>query len=75
MNTVNKPWISDKAFFWLVVVLSLTVPALVTLLRYLPDDMRPSAEFARGLPKLNANKFSSFDLLGYGSVFYQNKKG
>jgi putative membrane protein len=54
MNTEKKQWISDKSFFWLVLALSLTVPALVTLLRYLPDEFRPAVSFAKGLPKLNA---------------------
>jgi len=75
MNTENKPWISDKTFFWIVVALYLTVPALVTLLRYLPDTMRPSADFARALPKLNAiiNSLVSVCLVA-GVYFIRNKK-
>ncbi len=76
MNTADKkPWISDKAFFWLVLALSLTVPALVTLLRYLPDTMRPTAEFARNLPKLNAFINSAVSIcLVLGIYFIKNRK-
>ena len=75
MNTEKKPWISDKAFFWVVLALSLTVPALVTLLRYLPDEMRPSADFARTLPKVNAiiNSLVSVCLV-LGVYFIRSKK-
>lgn len=76
MNTESsKPWISDKAFFWLVVALSTTVPALVTLLRYLPDEMRPTAEFTRVLPKLNAYINSAVSIcLVLGVYFIKSKK-
>jgi putative membrane protein len=54
MSTVKKQWISDKGFFWWVLGISLAIPAVVILLRYLPDEFRPTAAFAKGLPKLNA---------------------
>lgn len=54
MSTVSKTWISDKNFFWLVVGISLAVPAVVTLLQVLPEDYRPNAYFARNLPLVNA---------------------
>jgi putative membrane protein len=54
MNTENKQWISDKGFFWLVLGISMAVPAVVTLLRFLPDNFRISSDFAYQLPKLNA---------------------
>lgn len=78
MNTEKKPWISDKSFFWLVVGISLIVPAVVSLLRYMPDNLRPSVEFARTLPKLNAiiNTLVSITLvLGYRAIRYKQDKG
>ncbi len=71
MNTEKKAWISDKSFFWLVVGISMAIPAVVTLLRFLPDEWRPTAEFARGLPKLNAiiNSLVSITLiLGFWAI-------
>ncbi len=78
MNTEKKPWISDKSFFWLVVGISLVVPAVVSLLRYLPDNLRPSVEFARSLPKINAmiNTLVSITLsLGFWAIRYKKDKG
>jgi len=78
MNTEKKPWISDKSFFWLVLGISLIVPAVVSLLRYLPDSFRPSVEFARSLPKLNAiiNTLVSITLvLGFWAIRYKRDKG
>ncbi len=54
MSTVKKTWISDRNFFWLVVGISLAVPALVIVLRFLPIEYRPNAYFARHLPFVNA---------------------
>ncbi|MEY4315856.1 MAG: hypothetical protein RI977_1233, partial [Bacteroidota bacterium] len=54
MNTEKTTWISDKGFFRLVVVITIAVMGLVTLLQYLPADMRPTAEFAKVLPFTNA---------------------
>lgn len=54
MSTEKKTWISDKNFFWLVLGISLVVPAVVVVLRYLPEDYRPNATFARQLPFVNA---------------------
>jgi len=51
---VKKPIVSDRSFFWIVVGVSLAVPVLVTILKYLPDAYRPNANFARFLPGLNA---------------------
>lgn len=78
MNTENKTWISDKGFFWLVLVISLAVPAVVTLLRYMPEDYRPTAEFAKHLPFTNAviNSFVSVMLImGYRAIRVQKNKG
>lgn len=77
MNTENKTWISDKGFFRLVLVISLAVPAVVTVLRYLPEELRPSADFARHLPFANAaiNGFVSVMLvLGYRAIRYDKDK-
>lgn len=54
MNTEKTTWISDKGFFRLVVIITIAVLGLVTLLQYLPADMRPTAEFAKVLPFVNA---------------------
>ncbi|MFN7299950.1 MAG: DUF420 domain-containing protein [Bacteroidia bacterium] len=51
---MKKPIVSDRSFFWIVVGVSLAVPVLVTILKYLPDAYRPNANFARFLPGLNA---------------------
>jgi putative membrane protein len=51
---VKNPAINDRSFFWIVVGISLAVPAVVTLLKVLPDDYRPNALFAQYLPALNA---------------------
>jgi putative membrane protein len=51
---VNKRAINDRSFFWIVLGISLAVPAVVTLLKVLPDAYRPNALFARYLPGLNA---------------------
>lgn len=77
MNTDKKNWISDKGFFWLVLGVSLVIPAVVVLLQMIPAEMRPSAEFARHLPKLNAiiNSLVSICLfLGYRAIRYQKNK-
>ncbi len=78
MNTEKKLWISDKSFFWLVVGISLVVPAVVSLLRYMPDNLRPSVEFARTLPRVNAiiNSLVSITLVfGFWAIRYKNDKG
>ena len=54
MNTEKTTWISDKGFFRLVVVITIAVMGLVTLLQYLPTELRPTAEFAKVLPFVNA---------------------
>lgn len=54
MNTANKQWINDKTFFRLVLGISLAVPVVVVLLRYLPAEMRPNVYFAQHLPFANA---------------------
>ncbi|MEI8101333.1 MAG: DUF420 domain-containing protein, partial [Bacteroidota bacterium] len=54
MNTEKTTWISDKGFFRLVVIITIAVMGLVTLLQYLPAEMRPTAEFAKVLPFVNA---------------------
>lgn len=63
MNTAKKNWISDKSFFWLVLGISLAVPAVVVLLRILPDEYRPNALFAKHLPFINACINSAVSLL------------
>jgi putative membrane protein len=78
MNTENKKWISDKAFFWLVLGISLVVPAVVAALKFLPEDYRPNALFAMHLPKLNAvlNSMVSIVLLaGFVAIRYSAKRG
>lgn len=77
MNTEKKQWISDKAFFWLVVGVSLTIPAVVSLLRFLPDEFRPTASFARELPKVNAiiNTLVTFTLIfGFWAIRVKRNK-
>lgn len=54
MNTEKQTWISDRTFFWVVVGISVAVPALVALLRFLPEEYRPNAYFAHNLPLVNA---------------------
>lgn len=54
MNTENRNWISDRTFFWVVFGISLVVPAVVVVLKYLPAEYRPNLLFAVHLPKLNA---------------------
>lgn len=54
MSTGNRNWISDRTFFWIVLGISLVVPAVVVALRLLPEEYRPNASFAIHLPKLNA---------------------
>ncbi len=54
MNTDKKNWISDKAFFWLVLGVSVAVLAVVVLLRYLPTEFRPNLALAKHLPFINA---------------------
>src|SRR5688500_4913809 len=54
MSTDKKSWISDRNFFWLVVGISLAVPAVVATLRFLPEACRPNALIAMHLPKVNA---------------------
>lgn len=75
MSTDKKNWISDKQFFWVVLGISLAVPAVVVLLRFLPVEYRPNALFARNLPFVNAvlnSLVSLFLLLGYVAIrFYK----
>jgi putative membrane protein len=72
---VNKRAINDRTFFWIVLGISLAVPAIVTLLKVLPDAYRPNALFARHLPGINAllNTLVSLCLLG-GFYFIREKK-
>ncbi|MFN5890992.1 MAG: DUF420 domain-containing protein [Bacteroidota bacterium] len=63
MNTEKKAWISDKAFFRLVLIVSIAVFAVVVLLQYLPADLRPSADFAKALPFTNATINSIVSIL------------
>jgi len=77
MNTEKTTWISDKAFFRLVVIITIAVMGLVTLLQYLPAEMRPTAEFAKVLPLTNAvlNSLVSLALvLGFMAI-KSGKKG
>ena len=54
MNTGNKSIQNDKGFFWIVLGISLVVPAVVIVLRFLPEQLRPNALFAVHLPAANA---------------------
>lgn len=63
MNTEKSQWISDKAFFRLVLIVSIAVFAVVVLLQYLPQELRPSADFARALPFTNATINSVVSIL------------
>jgi putative membrane protein len=75
LKSVQKSIVNDRTFFWLVVGVSVAVPAVVTLLKYLPDELRPNARFARFLPALNAMLNSAVAvclLLGY--YFIRNRK-
>ncbi|MBS3916021.1 MAG: DUF420 domain-containing protein [Bacteroidetes bacterium] len=77
MNTDSKSWISDKSFFWLVLGVSLAVPAVVVTLRFLPDNLRPNALFAMHLPKVNAILNSAVSVLllsGYIAIRFQKKR-
>lgn len=77
MNTDKKNWISDKGFFWLVLGVTLVIPAVVVLLQVIPAELRPTADFAKHLPKLNAiiNSLVSICLfLGYRAIRYAKNK-
>jgi len=76
-NTVQKSIVSDRTFFWMVVGVSIAVPAVVTLLKFLPDELRPNAQFARFLPALNAMLNSGVAvclLLGYYFIRIRKNK-
>lgn len=78
MNTDKKSWISDKGFFWVVLGISLAVPAVVATLRFLPAEFRPNALFAKNLPKVNAILNSLVSILlvvGYICIRKYNQKG
>lgn len=77
MNIEKKNWISDKAFFRLVVGITIAVLGLVILLQYLPADMRPNAEFAKALPFTNAilNSLVSIALILGVMAIKAGKKG
>lgn len=75
MNTVRKSWISDRNFFWLVLGISLAVPAVVVTLRFLPDEYRPNAYFAMQLPKVNALLNSMVSVLLLGGYIAIKKSG
>jgi putative membrane protein len=77
MNTEKTTWISDQGFFRLVVVITIAVMGLVTLLQYLPADMRPTAEFAKVLPFTNAvlNSLVSIALILGFQAIKAGKKG
>lgn len=75
MSTEKKSWISDRTFFWIVLGISLVVPAVVVTLKYLPADYRPNAAFAMHLPRLNAilNSLVSIALIGGYLVIKRTK--
>lgn len=78
MSTENKSWISDRSFFWVVLGISLAVPAVVVALRFLPESMRPNAYFAQHLPLLNAVLNSMVSVLliaGYVAIKKAKKRG
>lgn len=75
---MNNRAINDRSFFWIVVGISLAVPAAVTLLKVLPDAYRPNALFARYLPGLNAtlNTLVALSLIaGYYCIRKLRNKG
>lgn len=77
MNTGSRNWISDRTFFYVVLGISLVVPAVVVALKVLPEQYRPNAAFAVHLPALNAmlNSLVSVALLsGYITIrVWKNK--
>lgn len=78
MSTDKKNWISDKGFFWVVLGISLAVPAVVTILRFLPENLRPNANFAEHLPAVNAflNSLVSIALIvGYIAIKKTKNRG
>jgi putative membrane protein len=78
MNTESKSWISDRSFFWVVLGISLTVPAVVVALRFLPTSLRPNAAFAQHLPGLNGTLNSLVSILllaGYWAIKKKANKG
>lgn len=78
MSTEKKSWISDKNFFWLVLGVSLAVPAVVVALRFLPAELRPNANFAKHLPKVNAILNSLVSILlvaGYWAIRKSANRG
>lgn len=71
MSTEKKSWISDRSFFWVVLGISLVIPAVVAALKFLPAEYRPNAAFAMHLPRLNAilNSLVSLSLIsGYIAI-------
>ena len=65
----RKGWISDKNFFWVVVGISLVIPAVVIALKLIPDEYRPNAEFAKHLPFVNAIINSTVSVLLIAGLF------
>lgn len=74
----RKEWISDKNFFWVVVGISLVIPAVVVALKLIPNEYRPNAEFAKHLPFVNAiinSLVSVFLILGLVAIRKYKNKG
>lgn len=54
MSTAKSEILNDKTFFRLILVVSILIPLVVTALYMLPENLRPSASFAKHLPFINA---------------------
>lgn len=69
--TENK---NEKKYFWIIVVVSILIPVVVSVLLYLPAEYRPKDLDVRIFPHINAilNTLTSLCLVA-GFVFIKNK--
>lgn len=65
---------NEKKYFWAIVIISILIPVVVTILLYLPEDLRPKNLDVRILPHINAvlNTLTSLCLVA-GFIFIKNK--
>ncbi len=74
----GKSWISDGAFFGLVLGITVAVLSVVVGLKLIPDEYRPNLYFARHLPFVNAviNSCVAVTVLtGYYFIRVKRNKG
>lgn len=77
MNTDKERTNKDKKYFFLVLGISLVVPAVVVALKLIPDEYRPNLEFAKFLPKLNGiinSMVTVFLLFGFIAIKRLNNR-